>query len=62
MEELELMSKKLKNLSNALREVCLLSPESSPIYKKCVEMKEYIDSCLRRVDREIDKLRDAGVV
>lgn len=60
--ELELMSKKLENLSNALREVCLLNPESSPIYKKCAEMKEYIDSCLRLVDREIDKIIDAGAV
>ena len=56
------MSKKLENLSNALREVCLLNPESSPIYKKCAEMKEYIDSCLRLVDREIDKIIDAGAV
>ena len=62
MDELENMSGKLEALSDALNEVMMINPQSSPIYKKCEEMKDYVDSCLQFVDHEIDKLIDAGAV
>ena len=62
MEELEKMSQKLETLSNALCDVCLINPKDSTIYKKCMEMYNYINSCRNFVDREIDKLIDAGAV
>ena len=62
MEELEKMSEKLEALFDALSEVMYINPESSPIYKKCKEMRSYIASCIQYVTDEIDKLIDAGTV
>ena len=62
MDELELLSDKLEALKNALTDVCLLNPKDSTIYKKCNDMYNYIVSCQIFVDREIDKLIDAGAV
>lgn len=62
MNELEMLSERLENLLGALSDICEVTPNDSPIYRKCDEMKEYIDSCLRFVDHEIDKIIDAGTV
>lgn len=62
MEELENMSRKLEALSDALCDVCLINPKDSTIYRKCMEMYDYINSCRNFVDSEIDKLIDAGTV
>ena len=62
MDELERLSARLEELVIALKHVCEIVPEDTPIHKKCKEMKEYIDPCLQLVDREIDKLNDAGAL
>ena len=56
MEQLEKLSVALERLVKALDGVCELTSETMPVHKKCKEMKEYADSCLRLVDREIDRL------